>query len=137
MNLAIALAQILIPLIPSIVGDVESLVNWISSIRSAAQQSGEWTPQMDGNFRAAVLAAGLSDPAFKPDPPLAASDTSAAPAPSFTSAQPQTNAPITDSGANAGTVDQTKTENTAVEAPAPYLPDGSKNPAFDHANAAA
>lgn len=93
MNIALALAQILIPLIPSLIGDVESLVAWITSIRSAAQQSGEWTAKMDGDFRAAVLAAGLADPAFRPDP-----------------------APVT----------------TAAADVAPYLPDGSPNPAFKH-----
>jgi hypothetical protein len=66
MTLALAIIQVLIPLLPSITGDISSLVNWISSIRKVTQQTGQWTPALDQSFRAAVIAAGLEDPAYKP-----------------------------------------------------------------------
>lgn len=148
MNVALALAQILIPMIPSIVGDVESLVNWITSIRSAALQTGEWSAKMDGEFRAAVLAAGLQDPAFRPDPapdhlpqpaaavPPASPETEI---PSMITAQGESNAPINEPGASAAP-ENTVSDQKAADQPAtavtaasePYLPDGTKNPAFNH-----
>ncbi len=57
----------IIPLLPQIGGDIASLINWINSIRSAAQQSGEWTPAMDQAYHQALIAAGQT-PAWKPDP---------------------------------------------------------------------
>ena len=66
MTLALAIIQILIPLIPAIGGDISSLVAWISSVRTAAKQTGAWTDAMDQTFRAAVIAAGGTDPAYKP-----------------------------------------------------------------------
>jgi hypothetical protein len=65
MTLALAIARILIPLIPSIEGDIVSLVSWISNVRAAAKQTGEWTDVDDQKFRAAVIAAGQADPAYK------------------------------------------------------------------------
>jgi len=66
MTLALAIVQIIIPLIPKVEGEVSSLVNWISSIRTAAKQTGQWSDEMEQNFRASVIAAGLADPAYKP-----------------------------------------------------------------------
>jgi hypothetical protein len=60
---AVALAQIIIPLLPTIAGDVSNLVAWISSVRKAAIQNGEWNQQSDAAFRAA-LEASSQDPAY-------------------------------------------------------------------------
>jgi len=48
--------QMILPLLPTIAGDVTSLISWIGSIRSAAQQTGEWTPTMETAFRNALVA---------------------------------------------------------------------------------
>jgi hypothetical protein len=65
---ALALAQLLIPLIPTIASGVEHLIAFIGSVRAAAQQTGEWTPAMEEAFRAALLAT-KTDPAYQPDQP--------------------------------------------------------------------
>jgi hypothetical protein len=66
MTLALAIIQVLIPLLPQIGGDIAALVRWMSSIRTAAKQTGEWTDELDQKFRAAVIAAGHEDPAWQP-----------------------------------------------------------------------
>ncbi|MGB7767439.1 MAG: hypothetical protein WBN22_01100 [Verrucomicrobiia bacterium] len=77
MNVALAIAQIIIPLLPTLGGDVVSLIDWINSIRSAAQQTGEWTPAMDQAFHQALVAAGQT-PAWTPDPAAGVASTPAA-----------------------------------------------------------
>lgn len=61
MPAALALAQIIIPLLPTIAGDIAHLVAWIQSVRSAAKQSGEWTVEMDQSFRNALIATGREE----------------------------------------------------------------------------
>lgn len=63
----IAIIAQLIPLIPSLTVGVESLIAFIASIRTAAQQSGEWTPELEKAFLDALLARSTS-PAWRPDP---------------------------------------------------------------------
>ena len=68
MSAALALAQIIIPLLPMIQGDVESLIKWIISVRAAAQQTSAWPAETDMAFRAALIATG-KDPAYLLDSP--------------------------------------------------------------------
>jgi hypothetical protein len=63
MPFVIALAQILIPMLPTIGTGAEHVIAFISSVRSAAKQTGEWTPEMEANFRGSLLVLG-KDPAF-------------------------------------------------------------------------
>lgn len=71
MAAALLLIPQLIALIPTISTGVGSLISFISSIRSAAQQSGEWTPEMEKSFVDTVIAKASSD-AWKTDAQLAA-----------------------------------------------------------------
>lgn len=50
MTAAIAIIAQILPLLPTIGGDISALIKWISSIRTAAQQSGEWTPELEKAF---------------------------------------------------------------------------------------
>ena len=52
---AIALAQILIPMLPTITTEIEHLISFISSVRTAAKQTGEWTDAIETSFRGALL----------------------------------------------------------------------------------
>jgi hypothetical protein len=54
----VTLAQVIIPLLPSIAGDISDLVQWISKVRTAAKQTGEWTEDMDIKFRTCLIASG-------------------------------------------------------------------------------
>jgi hypothetical protein len=60
------IAQIL-PLLPTIAGDVSALIKWIASIRAAATQSAQWTPELEAAFVNSLIALA-SDPAWQPDP---------------------------------------------------------------------
>lgn len=64
---ALALAQVIIPLLPIIAGDVTHLVDWIKGVRGAAMQSGEWTAAIEGAFRQSLINSG-EDPAYHLDP---------------------------------------------------------------------
>ena len=68
MATALALVQILLPLLPSIETGAVQLWNFINSVRSAAQQSGEWTSEIEAAYRAALQATS-TDPAYQPDKP--------------------------------------------------------------------
>ncbi|MGO8839462.1 MAG: hypothetical protein ACLP7I_12020 [Limisphaerales bacterium] len=65
MTTALALANLIIPLLPTITTGVENLISFIRSVRTASQQTGEWTAAMETNFRGALLVLG-KDPAFLP-----------------------------------------------------------------------
>jgi len=62
---ALALAQIAIQLLPTVTTGVEELIAFINTIRSAAQQSGEWTPAHEDAYRASLFAT-TKDPAYAP-----------------------------------------------------------------------
>ena len=62
---ALPLAQILIPMLPTIGTGVENIISFIGSVRTAAKQTGEWTDAMEANFRGALLVMGR-DPAYQP-----------------------------------------------------------------------
>lgn len=61
----------LIALIPTITTGVGSLISFIASIRTAAQQTGEWTPALETAFVNAVIAKASTN-AWKTDAQLAA-----------------------------------------------------------------
>lgn len=62
---AIALVQVLIPMLPTITTGVESLISFIMSVRTACKQTGEWTDDIETKFRGALLVLG-KDPAYLP-----------------------------------------------------------------------
>lgn len=68
MGAVLALLPQLMALIPSITVGVQHIILWVQSIRSAAQQSGEWTPELENQF-IAMLVSTTTNPAWMPDPP--------------------------------------------------------------------
>lgn len=62
-----AILQLAIALLPLIQTGVTEFIAWISTIRGALQQSGEWTPELETAYRAALYAKS-NDPAYAPDP---------------------------------------------------------------------
>lgn len=65
----LALLPGIISLIPTVTSGVENLIAFIASIRAAAQQSGEWTAELEAAFVAALIAKGSSKP-YTPDAAL-------------------------------------------------------------------
>ena len=63
---ALILVQMILPLIPQITTGVAELWKFINTVRTAAQQSAEWTPAMEQQYQDA-LKATASDPAYQPD----------------------------------------------------------------------
>lgn len=68
----------LVALIPQILAAIPitqtaiiATVNWINSIRTAAQQSGEWTPEAEAAFAAWAIST-LTDPKWLTDDEKAA-----------------------------------------------------------------
>lgn len=69
MTAALALIPVILQYLPQVTVGVENLIAWIRSIRSAAQQSGEWTDALEAQFRKSLLDSGI-DPAYQPDAPI-------------------------------------------------------------------
>jgi hypothetical protein len=67
----IALLPQLIALIPTISTGVSNLITFIASVRTAATQTGDWTPALEAQFVAALIASGSSH-AWQTDAQLAA-----------------------------------------------------------------
>lgn len=67
MTETLAIAQIVMLLLPKITVGVEAIIGWLRSVRTAAKQAGVWTAEMDASYRAALLASGLN-PINQPDP---------------------------------------------------------------------
>ena len=63
MGETVAIAQAVSALLPIVNTGVEHLIAWITTVRAAARQTGEWTPEADAAFRASLLATG-KDPAY-------------------------------------------------------------------------
>lgn len=61
---AAAALQIALGLLPSVTTGVSELIAWINSLKSALQQSGEWTDIMDLQYRQ-TLYAKTNDPAYQ------------------------------------------------------------------------
>lgn len=66
MTAILAALPALYPLVREGIGDIASLVKYIGSIRSAAQQSGEWTDEQEAQFLA-ELEATSGDADYQPD----------------------------------------------------------------------
>lgn len=66
MTAALALLPVVLQYLPTVETGAEHLWAWVMSLRSAAQQSNVWTPELETAFRAALLACG-KDPAYQPD----------------------------------------------------------------------
>jgi hypothetical protein len=58
--------QLALALLPLIQTGVPEFIAWIQSLRSTAQQTGEWTVDQETAYRAALLAK-TGDPAYQPD----------------------------------------------------------------------
>ena len=58
--------QLAISLLPMVQTGVTEFVGWIHSLRSAAQQAGEWSDAQETAFRSALFAK-TNDPAYAPD----------------------------------------------------------------------
>lgn len=66
MQLAIVIAQMVIAALPSLTTGITEAIAFINSIRSAAQQSGEWTADAETAYRNSLWAT-TQDPAYQPD----------------------------------------------------------------------
>lgn len=66
---AAAIVQLAIALLPLVQTGVSEFIQWISVLRGSLQQSGEWTPEIEAAYRAALFAK-TRDPAYLPDPPV-------------------------------------------------------------------
>jgi hypothetical protein len=62
----VALAAEALQYLPMVVTGVEKLWSWIEGVRSANQQSAEWTPEIEAKFQAALLAR-VNSPEQQPD----------------------------------------------------------------------
>jgi hypothetical protein len=60
MPAAISLVTLILPQIPALVGDVEAIWTAIAGVRTAAQQTGEWTDAAEAAWQQALLADGRS-----------------------------------------------------------------------------
>lgn len=51
----IALAQVILAMLPTITTGAEHLFQFVDRVRTAAQQSEEWTPEMEAAFQRELL----------------------------------------------------------------------------------
>lgn len=63
---AVVLLPIILQALPSVITGAQHLIDYVRSVRAAAQQSEEWTPEQEEQFLAALKAHNL-DPAYLPD----------------------------------------------------------------------
>lgn len=55
-------------LLPSVMQSVLALLDYIRKVRAAAQQSAEWTPELEKAY-ADLLDVAATEPQWQPDPP--------------------------------------------------------------------
>lgn len=67
MAAALLLVAQILPLIPSLIGDVQAIWTWIASVRTAAQQTGDWTDAQEQAWQAALIADGKTSD-WQPQP---------------------------------------------------------------------
>ena len=65
-----AVIQLAIALLPMVQTGITEFVAWITALRSASMQAGEWTDAQEEAYRKAMLDKGIS-PAYLPDPIVA------------------------------------------------------------------
>ena len=63
-----AIVQLALAILPLVQNGVTEFVAWITSLRSVAMQSGEWTEEQESAFRAGLFAK-TKDPAYQQDFP--------------------------------------------------------------------
>lgn len=63
---AASIIQVFLALLPLVQTGVVELIAFINTLRAAAQQDGEWTPEQEEDYRQALFAK-TSDPAYSPD----------------------------------------------------------------------
>ena len=63
----LTLIELALTLLPKVTVGVTQLVSWISTLRVAAKQDGEWSDEYESAWRAGLLSQNL-DPAEIPDP---------------------------------------------------------------------
>ena len=56
MGAAVAVAQAVLALLPMVTTGAEKLWDFITHVRTATQQTGEWTPAAEAAWQAALLA---------------------------------------------------------------------------------
>jgi len=61
-----AILKLALTLLPYVQTGITEFVKWVNTLRGAMQQSGEWTPELEATFRAALWAR-TQDPAYQPD----------------------------------------------------------------------
>lgn len=64
---AAVILQIALAALPILNVGVTEFIAWLNTLKSAAQADGEWTPEQEQAFRAALFAK-TADPAYQPDP---------------------------------------------------------------------
>lgn len=70
MTAALALLPVVLQYLPAVETGAEHLWAWVESLRTAAQQSAEWTADLETQYQAALLAR-TSSAAYQPDKPKA------------------------------------------------------------------
>ncbi len=66
MTAALALLPVILQALPTVEVGVSSLISWVENVRTSAQQSGEWTPELESAYQASLLAS-KTNPAYLPD----------------------------------------------------------------------
>lgn len=59
MTAILAIVAQLLPILAQLPGDVAALIAWIQSVRTTAQQSQEWTPELEAAFLSSMAGEAL------------------------------------------------------------------------------
>lgn len=62
-----AILQLALALLPFVTTGLPNFIAWLESLHTAVQQTAEWTPEQEADYRAKLFAR-TSDPAYAPDP---------------------------------------------------------------------
>lgn len=65
MTAILALLPQLLPLLPTMGAAAGDFIAWVRAIRLAAQQTGEWTPELEAQFLEGIESRS-NDPAWRP-----------------------------------------------------------------------
>lgn len=63
---AAVILQIALAALPILNVGVTEFIAWLNTLKASIQATGEWTPEQEEDFRAALFAK-TSDPAYQPD----------------------------------------------------------------------
>lgn len=64
---AASILQLALAILPLVQTGVTEFIKWLNTLRTAVQQTGEWTDEQETAFRAALFAK-TGDLAYGPDP---------------------------------------------------------------------